>query len=245
MLSSARSACSPVPQCFGGIQVGGAGGRGKRRQERDEDDDGEDDGELEPWHGELDVDVADLFACVSDDVVGHDEPERGTGDDGGPGHKRGLGEEGIAVAFGLSLIVFAREAWRPYCAQLGRIAGVRGYHDLARHPETERTPGVLIVRFDAPLFFANAGWFSHFIRNAVQRAPDVHTVILAAEPITDIDTAALEELVELDDHLRARRVTLLIAALKGPSWTSCTATASARASAPSACGRRSAQPSIS
>ena len=49
--------------------------------------------------------------------------------------------------------------------------GVRGYHDLSRHPEGERVPGTVIVRFDAPLFFANGGLFDDFVRSVVDAPP--------------------------------------------------------------------------
>ncbi|TFC94550.1 SulP family inorganic anion transporter [Cryobacterium sinapicolor] len=125
--------------------------------------------------------------------------------------------EGIGVAIALSLGAFVSHAWRPYRAELGRIHGQRGYHDLSRHPEGERLPGIVIVRFDAPLFFANGGIFDDYVRRVVTEAGSgVRTVILAAEPITDIDTTALEELLELDDFLASRGVTLIFAEMKGP-----------------------------
>lgn len=125
--------------------------------------------------------------------------------------------EGIAVAIILSLGAFVSHAWRPYRAELGRIRGLRGYHDLSRHPEGERLPGIVIVRFDAPLFFANGGIFDDYVRATVTAAgSDVRTVILAAEPITDIDTTAVDELIELDDFLASRGITLVFAEMKGP-----------------------------
>jgi len=124
---------------------------------------------------------------------------------------------GIIVAVVLSLGEFVGHAWRPYRAELGRIRGLRGYHDLSRHPEGERLPGIVIVRFDAPLFFANGGIFDDYVRATVSAAgPDVRTVILAAEPITDIDTTAVDELLELDEFLTKRGTTLIFAEMKGP-----------------------------
>ena len=123
---------------------------------------------------------------------------------------------GITIAIGLSLVAFVKQAWRPYRTELGRRPGVRGYHDLARHPEAVRVPGIVIVRFDAPLFFANGGIFDEFVRSVVEASENVHTVILAAEPITDIDTTAVDELVELDDFLQSKGITLVIAEMKGP-----------------------------
>lgn len=124
---------------------------------------------------------------------------------------------GIAVTIGLSLLAFVNQSWRPYRAELGRVTGLRGYHDLSRNPEGERIPGLVIVRFDAPLFFANGGLFDDFVRSRVEAAgPGVHTVVLAAEPITDIDTTAVDELVELDDWLHSRGIRLVIAEMKDP-----------------------------
>lgn len=125
--------------------------------------------------------------------------------------------EGIGVAIVLSLGAFVGHAWRPYRAELGRIRGLRGYHDLSRHPEGARLPGIVIVRFDAPLFFANGGIFDDYVRAAVAAGgSDVRTVILAAEPITEIDTTAVDELIELDDFLASRGIRLIFAEMKGP-----------------------------
>jgi uncharacterized membrane protein len=122
---------------------------------------------------------------------------------------------GIAVAVGLSLMEFVTHAWRPYMTELGRADGRKGYHDLERHPEARRIPGLVIARFDAPLFFANASVFAAFIRRLVDRAPErVRWVVLAAEPVTDVDTTAAEALVVLDEELGRRGVRLLFAEIK-------------------------------
>lgn len=126
--------------------------------------------------------------------------------------------QGIVVAIGLALLAFVMRAWRPYRAVLGRVPGLRGYHDLSRYPERgEEIPGVVIVRFDAPLFFANASGFDRWVRRVVDDAgTEVETVVLAAEPITDIDTTAADALAELDDYLAANGVTLVLAEMKDP-----------------------------
>ncbi|QKJ21041.1 STAS domain-containing protein [Microbacterium hominis] len=126
--------------------------------------------------------------------------------------------EGILVAILLSLLAFFSRAWRPYRAELGRVPGLRGYHDLSRYRESgERIPGIVIVRFDAPLFFANGGSFDDWVRSRVDAAgTGIHSVILAAEPITDIDTTAVDELVELDEYLDARGIRLIVAEMKDP-----------------------------
>ena len=125
--------------------------------------------------------------------------------------------EGIAVAIALSLADFVRRAWRPYDAILGRIADRKGYHDVDRHPEAEQIPGLVLYRFDAPLFFANAELFADRLLAAVHSRGDViRWVIVAAEPITDVDTTAVGVLSELLDDLEAEGIELAFAELKGP-----------------------------
>ncbi len=125
--------------------------------------------------------------------------------------------EGIVVTIALSMLAFVQHSWRPYKAELGRVSGLRGYHDLSRYPEGERLPGIVIVRFDAPLFFANGAIFDDYVRSRVEAAgPGITAVILAAEPITDIDTTAMDELIELDDYLAKHGIRLILAEMKDP-----------------------------
>ncbi|WLQ06296.1 SulP family inorganic anion transporter [Arthrobacter oryzae] len=125
--------------------------------------------------------------------------------------------QGIIIAIALSLIAFVRRAWDPYRTELASLEDVPGYHDLSRHPEGQRVPGLVIARFDAPLFFANGEVFAEHIRGLVANAPGpVKCVIVAAEAITDLDTTALDDLVELDDELAGQGISLVFAELKGP-----------------------------
>ncbi|WP_226759174.1 SulP family inorganic anion transporter [Arthrobacter sp. SO3] len=125
--------------------------------------------------------------------------------------------EGIVVAIGLSLIAFVSRALDPYRTELGSVGDVPGYHDLSRHPEGQRVPGLVIARFDAPLFFANGAVFTEHIRNLVASAPEpVRWVIVASEAITGLDTTALDDLVALDDELAKRGISLVFAEMKGP-----------------------------
>ena len=124
--------------------------------------------------------------------------------------------EGIVIAIALSVVAFTNNAWRPYRAELGRIPMVRGYHDLSRHPEGRRVDGIAIVRFDAPLFFANAGIFGHYVRTIAASEPRPAHLVLAAEPITSIDSTAIDELIAVDDYLSQAGIDLVIAELKDP-----------------------------
>lgn len=125
--------------------------------------------------------------------------------------------QGIVVAVALSFIAFVNQAWRPYRTELVRVDGMKGYHDVERHPEGLRIPGLVIARFDAPLFFANGAIFDDYVRGLVDDSPgEVRWVVVAAEPITGVDTTAVDELIELDDHLARHGIALRFAEMKGP-----------------------------
>jgi len=124
---------------------------------------------------------------------------------------------GIVAAVVLSVVVFVNRAWRPYTAELVRVERMKGYHDVDRHPDGRRVPGLVLARFDAPLFFANAAHFGEVVRRYVERSdPPVRWVVVAAEAITGIDTTAVDELVVLDDHLQRHGIHLVFAEMKGP-----------------------------
>jgi high affinity sulfate transporter 1 len=124
---------------------------------------------------------------------------------------------GIGVAVAVSLLDVVRRAWRPHDAILGQAEGVKGYHDLRRYPAAKQIPGLLLYRWDAPLFFANADTFRERILDAVEGASSpVQWVVVAAEPITDVDTTAAEMLEELDKELGSYGAELAFAELKDP-----------------------------
>ena len=123
---------------------------------------------------------------------------------------------GIAVAVALSILNVFRRAWWPYQTTLGRVPEMRGLHDHRLHPEAEQLPGLVIFRFDGPLFFANARTFRDQIRRLATTEPKPQWIMIAAEPITDIDTTAADMLTELDAELNAAGTFLVFAELKGP-----------------------------
>ncbi len=124
---------------------------------------------------------------------------------------------GITVAIVIAVIEFLWDAWRPHSAVLGRVDGVRGYHDIARYPGASLLPGLVMLRWDAPLFFANAELFHTRVRNAIATAAfPVHWLVVAAEPVTSVDVTAADTLCELDDELRAANVQLCFSEMKDP-----------------------------
>ena len=123
---------------------------------------------------------------------------------------------GIAIAVALSIVSVFRHAWWPYQAVLGRVQDLPGYHDLTAYPDAEVLPGLVLFRFDAPLFFANARTFRDQIRMLASTEPAPSWVVVAAEPITDVDTTAADMLKDLDEDLNRVGVSLVFAEMKDP-----------------------------
>ena len=125
--------------------------------------------------------------------------------------------EGIVIAVVISILGFFERAWRPYSAVLGQVEDVPGYHDIERYPEAKQIPGILLIRWDAPLFFANASLFRQTIREKLAKTePAPYWVVVTAEPVTDVDTTAADMLVDLDLELNAKDIHLVFAELKDP-----------------------------
>jgi high affinity sulfate transporter 1 len=124
---------------------------------------------------------------------------------------------GIVLAIAIAVIEFLWDGWRPHSAVLGQVPGINGYHDLSRHPDGRQVPGLVLLRWDAPLFFANAELFHNRVLAAVANAaPTVHWVLVTAEPVTSIDVTSADMLGELDDALQARGAALCFAEMKDP-----------------------------
>ena len=124
---------------------------------------------------------------------------------------------GMMIAIGIALAEFIWDGWNPHFAVLGRADGVRGYHDLMRYPQARQIPGLLLFRWDAPLFFANSERFREVVLDAVVSATaPVSWLVVAAEPVTSIDVTAYDMLAELDGALQKAGISLLFAQMKDP-----------------------------
>ena len=121
---------------------------------------------------------------------------------------------GIAVAVTLSILWVFRQAWSPYRTTLVDVPGVPGYHDNTMYPNAEEIPGLVIYRFDGPLIFANANTFKAEIRRRAHAVPPPAWIIVAAEPITSVDTTAADMLEELDAELEALGINFVFAEMK-------------------------------
>ena len=124
---------------------------------------------------------------------------------------------GIGLAIAIAILEFLWDGWRPHSAVLGRAHGVKGYHDITRYPDARLIPGLVLFRWDAPLFFANAEFFKERVLVAVATSPTpVRWLVVTAEPVTSVDVTACDMVAELDQALHAQGIELCFAELKDP-----------------------------
>jgi MFS superfamily sulfate permease-like transporter len=124
---------------------------------------------------------------------------------------------GIGLAIVIAVIEFLWDGWRPHSAVLGRVDGIKGYHDISRYPQARLIPGLVLFRWDAPLFFANAELFRDRALDAVANSPaPVRWLVIAAEPVTSVDVTAADAVCDLDDNLQTAGIELCFAEMKDP-----------------------------
>jgi high affinity sulfate transporter 1 len=123
---------------------------------------------------------------------------------------------GIAIAIVTSVGAVFGRIWRPYTAVLGKVEGMPGLHDRTSYPDAAVVPGCTVYRFDAPLIFANAGTFRREVRALAAAEPKPRWIVVAAEPMTDVDTTACDMLEDLATDLAEAGIELHVAELKDP-----------------------------
>jgi MFS superfamily sulfate permease-like transporter len=124
--------------------------------------------------------------------------------------------EGIVITLVLTMLLLLWNAWHPYFAVLARVDGAKGYHDIIRHPEGRRVPGLVLFRWDAQLFFANGEIFREQAKQVIANAPTpTHRLVVVADAMTDVDITAAEALVSLYRELKQQGIELCFAGLKG------------------------------
>ena len=121
--------------------------------------------------------------------------------------------QGIVVAVLLAILLFFRRNWWPHGAVLGHVGANEGWHDLASYPSAEELPGIVVYRWEAPLFFANASSFRQQIRRLVREQKPAW-IVLQCEAITDVDVTAAEMLEQLDRELNDAGIHLAFAELR-------------------------------
>jgi sulfate permease, SulP family len=123
--------------------------------------------------------------------------------------------EGLLIAVGVSLVALVYHATLPHRAVLGYVPDDRSFRDIERF-DTVTTPGVIVYRFDAPLFFANCRRLRDDVSELVRAAPDpVDTVVLDAGAITLLDTTGSSVLLQLLTRLAQLNVRLVVARAHG------------------------------
>jgi high affinity sulfate transporter 1 len=125
--------------------------------------------------------------------------------------------QGIALAIVIAVIEFLWDGWRPHSAILGQVERLRSYHDVTRYPEARLIPGLVIFRWDAPLFFANAELFNQRVLGAIAASSTpVRRLVVAAEPVTSVDVTAADGLSDLEERLQSLGIKLCFAEMKDP-----------------------------
>lgn len=125
-------------------------------------------------------------------------------------------ELGIAVAVVASMVVVAVRMMTPHTAELGRLPGTTLYRNVDRFPDAERTPGVAVIRFDVSLSYLNVEFLKRRLARTVAEADGLHTLVLDANGVNDIDTSATEALHEMIEELAKQDIDVHLASVKGP-----------------------------
>ncbi len=124
-------------------------------------------------------------------------------------------ETGIIIGIAATAVLYMWRASRPHIAEVGRLPGTEHFRNIARH-NVETVPGVLAVRVDESLTFANAPCLESWLLAAVADRPDVHSVLLVATGINQMDATGIEVLETVREELQGGGVELYLSDVKGP-----------------------------
>ncbi len=124
-------------------------------------------------------------------------------------------ESGVAVGVVISIGLYLWRTVEPHVAIVGRVVGTEHFRNVLRH-KVQTYPGLLLIRVDESLYFANAETLAQRIQAEVARDADCRAIILVFSAVNYVDTSALETLESLVDRLRDMHVTLHLAEVKGP-----------------------------
>jgi SulP family sulfate permease len=124
-------------------------------------------------------------------------------------------ERGIAVAVAASLLVMVSQTTRPHVAILGRLPGTPVFRNVERSPDAVTSPGIVVVRVDAPLYFANAEFLKDKLRGVEEKYPALRILVFDAGSVNDLDSSADRALHEIADDLSSRGIDLYLASVKG------------------------------
>jgi MFS superfamily sulfate permease-like transporter len=121
---------------------------------------------------------------------------------------------GIAIAIAVSVIDLLTRVARPHAAVLGTVDHVPGWHSVVDYPSAQEEPGLLVFRYDSPLFFANAEDFLRRARRALDSNPDARWMLVNVEAVSEVDITGLDSLAELLDECQRREIRLGLVRVK-------------------------------
>jgi SulP family sulfate permease len=124
-------------------------------------------------------------------------------------------EEGILLGVALSLAVLVWRSSHPHIAVVGRVPGTEHFRNIDRH-QVETLPGLVALRIDESLYFANAPMIEEKLEALVQSQPDTKAILLILSAVNQLDSTALDMLTELEKNLATRSIALQFAEIKGP-----------------------------
>jgi len=125
----------------------------------------------------------------------------------------------VFLAIMLTLLWMLYVASQPYSEVLGRIKGLSGYHDVAKHPAATTIPGLMLYRFNGNILFFNVDYFRKSITTEITRSSSpVEWVVVDASSVNFVDITALHKLRDLRDELEAREIKLVFARVKSSLW---------------------------
>ena len=124
-------------------------------------------------------------------------------------------EEGIVIGVALSLAVLVWRSSHPHMAVVGRVPGTEHFRNIERH-QVETLPGLIALRIDESIYFANAQLLEEKIESLLLQQPDTRHLLLILSAVNQLDTTALVMLTELEKSLAARQIRLHFAEIKGP-----------------------------
>ncbi len=123
---------------------------------------------------------------------------------------------GIVAGLLFSLVVFIWRSANPHIAELGFLTDKGVFRNVNRFPQAKTFPGILIIRIDARLYFANMGFLEEKLAELTSQREEIHTVVLDMSGVNDLDAVALDQLTEWMVHYRSRGMRMVLAGVKGP-----------------------------
>ena len=126
-------------------------------------------------------------------------------------------KEGILFGIILSLVMLIYKSTKPHMAVLGNIPGTHFYRNINRFSEVIVQDEILIVRFDAQLYFANTQFFKDKLKEfALEKGPELKLLVIDGESLNALDSSAIYALEEVHDYFSSNGVTIVFTGLKGP-----------------------------